>query len=194
LVDENEGERMIDDITNETKDMMDKALDALKKQLAQVRAGRANPALLEGVRVDYYGTSTPLSQVANVAAADGSLLTVKPWEKSMLKEIEKAIVEANLGVSTNNDGEIIRIPVPSMSQERRKELVKQAKSKGEDAKIAVRNARRDGNELLKSTLKDGDITEDDEKRGLKIVQDLTDAYVKKVDDALAKKEAEIMEV
>ena len=185
---------MIDDITTETKDQMEKALDALKKQLAQVRAGRANPALLEGVRVDYYGTSTPLNQVANVSAADGSMLTVKPWEKSMLKEIEKAIVEANLGVSTNNDGEIIRIPVPSMSQERRKELVKQAKSKGEDAKIAVRNARRDGNELLKSTLKDGDITEDDEKRGLKIVQDLTDLYVKKVDDALAKKEGEIMEV
>jgi len=185
---------MIDDITNDTKDQMEKALEALKKQLAQVRAGRANPALLESVRVDYYGTSTPLNQVANVAAADGSMLTVKPWEKSMLKEIEKAIVEANLGVSTNNDGEIIRIPIPSMSQERRKELVKQAKSKGEDAKIAVRNARRDGNELLKSTLKDGDITEDDEKRGLKIVQDLTDAYVKKVDDALSKKEAEIMEV
>jgi ribosome recycling factor len=185
---------MIDDITTETKDQMEKALDALKKQLAQVRAGRANPALLESVRVDYYGTSTPLNQVANVSAADGSMLTVKPWEKSMLKEIEKAIVEANLGVSTNNDGEIIRIPVPSMSQERRKELVKQAKSKGEDAKIAVRNARRDGNELLKSTLKDGDITEDDEKRGLKIVQDLTDLYVKKVDDALAKKEGEIMEV
>jgi len=185
---------MIDDITNDTKDQMEKALDALKKQLTQVRAGRANPSLLENVRVDYYGTSTPLNQVANVAAPDGSLLTVKPWEKNMLKEIEKAIVESNLGVSTNNDGEMIRIPIPPMSQDRRKELCKQAKSKGEDAKVAVRAARRDGNDLLKSTLKDGDITEDDEKRGLKIVQDLTDAYVKKIDDAIAKKESEIMAV
>lgn len=185
---------MLDDIQNDANAQMEKAIEALKKQLSTIRTGRASPGLLDAVRVNYYGTMTPLSQVANVTVPDARLLVVKPWEKPLLKDIEKAIVEANLGLTPSNDGEIIRVPIPALSEERRKEYVKQTKQKGEDAKIAVRNARRDANELLKSATKDGDISEDDEKRGLKHVQDLTDAFVKRVDEALTKKEQEIMEV
>lgn len=185
---------MLDDIQTEAKDQMERAIEALKKQLASIRTGRANAALLDSVRVSYYGSMTPLNQVANVGVADARLLVVKPWEKGILKDVEKAIVEANLGLTPSNDGEIVRVPIPALSEERRREYVKQTKSKGEDAKVAVRNARRDANEMLKSAMKDGEISEDDEKRGLKHVQDLTDAYVKKVDELLAHKEQEIMEV
>jgi ribosome recycling factor len=185
---------MIDDIVKDAKDQMEKALDALKKQLANIRTGRATPNMLDPVRVNYYDTMTPLNQVANITIADAGLITVKPWEKNLLKDIERAIVEANIGLTPNNDGEMIRLPIPKPSQDRRKELVKQTKQKGEDAKVAVRNCRRDANELLKEAKKDGGVSEDDEKRGLKSVQDLTDQYVKKVDELLAKKDAEIMEV
>lgn len=185
---------MLDDIQREAKNNMDKAIDALKKQLASIRTGRASTALLDGVRVDYYGSKTPLNQVASITVADPRLLVIKPWERNMLKEIEKAIVEANLGLSPSNDGEVVRVPIPALSEERRKDYVKQAKTRGEEAKVAIRNARRDANEMLKEAMKDGEISEDDEKRGLKAVQDLTDAYVKKVDELLAHKEAEIMEV
>jgi len=185
---------MIDDITAEAKAQMDKGIESLKKNLVTIRAGRATPALLDGIKVDYYGTPTPLSQVAAVQVSDPTLLTIKPWEKNLLKVIEKAIFEANIGLSPNNDGEMIRVPIPPLSEERRKEYVKMAKTKCEDGKLAVRNARRDANELLKAAKKDGDISEDDEKRGLKNVQDLTDAYVKTIDELLSKKEAEIMEV
>ena len=185
---------MIDEIAESTKDEMEKVIDALKKQLAVIRAGRANVGMLDGVRVDYYGQKTPLSQVATVQTPDASLITVKPWEKNLLKDIEKAIVEANLGLSPNSDGELIRVPIPMLTEERRKEYTKQAKGKAEDAKIAIRNARRDGNDMVKAAKNDGDITEDDEKRGLKIVQDVTDDYIKRVDDVYAKKEAEILEV
>lgn len=185
---------MLDEIQSEAKEQMEKAIEALKKQLAAIRTGRANTALLEPVRVSYYGSMTPLNQVASVTIADARLIVVKPWEKNLLKDIEKAIVDANLGLMPSNDGEVVRVPVPALSEERRKDYVKQAKSKGEDAKVAIRNARRDANEMLKSATKDGEISEDDEKRGLKTVQDLTDAYVKKVDELLAHKEQEIMEV
>lgn len=185
---------MLDDIQREAKNNMDKAIDALKKQLASIRTGRASTALLDGVRVDYYGSKTPLNQVASITVADPRLLVIKPWERNMLKEIEKAIVEANLGLSPSNDGEVVRVPIPALSEERRRDYVKQAKTRGEEAKVAIRNARRDANEMLREAMKDGEISEDDEKRGLKAVQDLTDAYVKKVDELLAHKEAEIMEV
>ena len=185
---------MLDDITKDAKDNMEKAIDALKKQLATIRTGRANPGMLDGVRVDYYGTPTPLNQVATVSAQDARLLVVKPFEKRILKDIEKAIVEANLGFNPSSDGEVLRVPMPPLSTERRKEYVKLTKTKGEDAKIAIRNVRRDANEMLKEAQKDGSITQDDEKRGLKTVQDTTDAYVKKVDELLTKKEQEIMEV
>jgi ribosome recycling factor len=185
---------MLDDITKDAKDNMEKALDALKKQLQTIRTGRANPGMLDSVRVDYYGSMTPLNQIATVSAQDARLLIVKPFEKRVLKDIEKAIVEANLGFNPASDGEVLRVPMPPLSTERRKEYVKLTKTKGEDAKIAIRNVRRDANEMLKEAQKDSSITQDDEKRGLKTVQDTTDAYIKKVDEMLSKKEQEIMEV
>jgi ribosome recycling factor len=185
---------MVDDIVSETKSNMDKVIDALKKQLVTIRTGRASPGMLDGVRVDYYGSPTPLNQLASVTAQDARLLVIKPFEKKSLKDIEKAIVEANLGFNPSNDGEVVRVPMPPLSTERRKEYVKLSKGKGEDAKVSIRNARRDSNEMLKDATKEKAISEDDEKRGLKLVQDLTDAYIKAVDTMLVKKEAEIMEV
>lgn len=185
---------MLDDILTDAKDNMEKAIDALKKNLATIRTGRANPSMLDGVRIDYYGTPTPLNQVATVSSQDARLLLIKPFEKRIIKDIEKAIVEANLGFNPSSDGDFVRVPMPPLSTERRKEYVKLAKSKCEDAKVAIRNVRRDANEMLKEATKESSITQDDEKRGLKTVQDHTDAYVKKVDEMLAKKEGEIMEV
>jgi ribosome recycling factor len=185
---------MLDDITKDAKDNMERAIDALKKQLQTIRTGRANPGMLDSVRVDYYGSMTPLNQIATVSAQDARLLIVKPFEKRVLKDIEKAIVEANLGFNPASDGEVLRVPMPPLSTERRKEYVKLTKTKGEDAKIAIRNVRRDANEMLKEAQKDSGITQDDEKRGLKTVQDTTDAYIKKIDEMLSKKEQEIMEV
>jgi ribosome recycling factor len=185
---------VLDDIVKDTKDNMEKVIEALKKNLATIRTGRASPGMLDGVRVDYYGSPTALNQLATVSVADARLLVVKPFEKKVLKDIERAIVEANLGFNPNNDGETIRLAMPPLSTERRKEYVKMSKSKGEDAKVAIRNVRRDSNELLKEACADSSITQDDEKRGLKSVQDLTDAFVKTVDEQLTKKEKEIMEV
>lgn len=185
---------MLDDIVKDTKDNMEKVIEALKKNLATIRTGRASPGMLDGVRVDYYGSPTALNQLATISVADARLLVVKPFEKKVLKDIERAIVEANLGFNPNNDGETIRLAMPPLSTERRKEYVKMSKGKGEDAKVAIRNVRRDSNEMLKEACADSSITQDDEKRGLKSVQDLTDAYVKIVDEQLAKKEKEIMEV
>lgn len=185
---------MLNEIQGEARENMERAIEALKKQLSVIRAGRASVGMLDGVRVDYYGTPTPLNQVSNVTTPDARLIMVKPWEKPLLKEIEKAIVEANLGLTPVNDGEVIRVPIPPLSEERRKEYVKAAKTRCEDAKVAVRNVRRDANEMLKEATKEREISEDDEKRGLKSVQDLTDEYVKKIDELLAKKESEIMEV
>ena len=185
---------MLDSIVKDTKDAMESVIDALRKQLTAIRTGRANPSMLDGVRVDYYDTPTPLNQVATVSAQDARLLVIKPYEKKIIKDIERAIVEANLGFNPSSDGEFVRVPMPPLSTERRKEYVKLGKSKCEDAKVAIRGARRDANEMLKEAEKDGSITQDDEKKGLKIVQDTTDAYVKKIDDMLGKKEAEIMEV
>ena len=173
---------------------MESVIDALKKQLTAIRTGRANPSMLDGVRVNYYDTPTPLNQIATVSAQDARLLVIKPYEKKIIKDIERAIVEANLGFNPSSDGDFVRVPMPPLSTERRKEYVKLSKTKGEDAKVAIRGARRDANEMLKEAEKDGSVTQDDEKKGLKIVQDTTDAYVKKIDDMLAKKEAEIMEV
>jgi ribosome recycling factor len=185
---------MLDDIIKDAKENMDKAIDALKKNLSTIRTGRANPAMLDGVRVDYYGSPTPLNQLATVSAQDARMLVIKPFDKKALKDIERAIVEANLGFNPTNDGDFIRCVMPPLSGERRKEYVKLAKGKGEDAKIAIRNIRRDGNEMIKAATDDGAITEDDQKRGLKSVQDLTDQFVKTIDDVITKKEKEIMEV
>lgn len=185
---------MLDEITKDARENMEKAIDALKKQLTAIRTGRANPSMLDGVRVDYYDTPTPLNQIATVSAQDARMLVIKPFEKRIIKDIEKAIVEANLGFNPMSDGDFIRVPMPPLSTERRKEYVKLAKSKCEDCKVAVRNVRRDANEMLKEAQKDGAVTQDEEKRGLQKIQEQTDGYVKKIDEMLAKKEAEIMEV
>jgi ribosome recycling factor len=189
---------MVNDVLNDVlKDLqgsLDKGIEAFKRELVKVRTGRANVSILDGVRVDYYGTPTPLNQVAALNVPDARLITIKPWEKSLIPEIEKAIRSAQLGLNPNSDGEIIRLPMPPLTEERRKELVKVVKKMAEEAKVALRGNRRDANEMLKDFLKDKQITEDEEKAGLKKVQDLTDAAVTKVDEIFAKKEAEIMEV
>jgi len=159
-----------------------------------VRTGRANVAILDGLRVDYYGTPTPLHQVASVNAPDPRLITIKPWEKSLIPEIEKLIRSSQLGLNPSSDGEIIRLPMPPLTEERRRDLAKVVKKMAEESKVALRNARRDANEMLKEFLKDKDITEDEEKAGLKKVQEATDGAVAKVDELVAKKEKEIMEI
>lgn len=186
---------MKDEVIQELKDSGEKALEALRGALGVIRTGRANLAILDKIRVDYYGTKSPLNQVATLAVADPRLITIKPFDKSLAPEIEKVLRSASdLGISPQNDGEKILLPIPPLTEERRKELTKVAKSKGEEAKIAVRNARRDANETLKMLEKDGDLPEDDSKKAQGEVQKITDDYVAKVSDMVTKKESEIMEV
>jgi ribosome recycling factor len=176
------------------KATIDKTIDAFKKQLASIRTGRAHISLLDGIKIDYYGSPTPLAQLATLTTADARTLMVKPYEKGQQKAIEKAILEANLGLTAVTDGDIVRVPVPILTEERRKEFCKQAKSRAEEAKLAVRNARRDANDLFKHSTKEGNISEDEEKRGLKMVQEAIDEAIKVIDDLLVKKESEIMTV
>ncbi|MBL4818237.1 MAG: ribosome recycling factor [Deltaproteobacteria bacterium] len=185
---------MLDDVCQEAKSQMDKAVATLKKHLASIRTGRASVSILDGIRVDYYGNPSPIGQIASVTVPDSRSLMIKPWDKMMLKVIEKAIQESNLGLTPMVDSDIVRVPVPSLTEERRKEFVKQARQRGEDAKVAVRNARRDANEMLKDALKDKSISEDDEKRGLKTTQDLTDTVIAEIDGLMQHKESEIMVV
>lgn len=185
---------MINDVVKELEGSLQKGIESLKKELTKVRTGRANTAILDGVKVDYYGTPTPLNQVASMTVPDARLITIKPWEKSLIPEIEKSIRAAQLGLNPNSDGEVVRVPMPPLTEERRKDLVKVVRKMGEEAKVALRGARRDSNEMLKEALKDKAISEDDEKVGLKRVQDATDKHVALVDEILAKKEAEIMEI
>ncbi|MBI5493506.1 MAG: ribosome recycling factor [Deltaproteobacteria bacterium] len=185
---------MVEDVISECRGTMGAGVEALKQGLAKVRTGRANTALLDGIRVDYYGSMTPLNQVAGVQVADPRLIVIKPWEKRIIADIEKAIKASDLGINPQSDGEIIRLPIPALTEERRKDLLKTVRVKAEEAKVAIRNARRDANEMLKELLKESEITEDDSTRALKRVQDETDAHTKLVDDVVAKKEKEIMEV
>tara|TARA_Y100001963_G_C6753914_1_gene435667 strand:- start:855 stop:1409 length:555 start_codon:yes stop_codon:yes gene_type:complete len=178
-------------IIDTAKEAMDKAVKHLEKQFLNIRAGKASPAMLGSVMVDYYGSQTPLSQVANVNTPDGRTISVQPWEKNMLQEIEKAIMNANLGFNPMNNGDFIIINVPPLTEERRRDLAKQAKAEAEDAKIGVRNARKEANNDIK---KADDASEDVQKNAEADVQDLTDKYVKKIDDILAIKEKEIMTV
>lgn len=175
------------------KDGMEKAIERLRRELARVRAGRANPALLDEIKVDSYGTLTPLKQVATVSVADARLLVVKPYDRNTIAAIEKAINNSQLGLNPNNDGVVVRVPIPPLTEERRKQLVKQVKDAGEDAKIAIRQVRREANDFLKEQEKDGTLSEDDLKKGLDQIQKLTDAEIKSVEETIAKKEAEIME-
>lgn len=177
-------------IIDTAEEAMDAAIKHLEKQLANIRAGKASPAMLGSVMVDYYGSQTPLNQVANVNTPDGRTISIQPWEKSMLQEIERGIMQANLGFNPMNNGDMIMINVPPLTEERRKDLAKQAKSEAEDAKIGIRNARKDANHEIKKT----DVSEDLQNNAEIDVQALTDAYVNKVDDILATKEKEIMTV
>ena len=183
-----------DDVAKDLKGRIDRALEDLKRELAKIRTGRASLSLLEGVRVNYYGTPTPLSGVASLAVPEPRLITVKPWEKGLLKDVEKALREANLGLTPMNDGEIIRLPIPPLTEERRKEIAKQVKTKGEDHKVAIRNQRRDAKELIEVAEKDGDISGDDAKKALEKMQKETDDGVKKVDEIIVAKEKDVMQV
>ena len=185
---------MVDDILKDLDAGIVKATESLKRELAKVRTGRANLALLDGVRVDYYGTPTPLNQVANCSTPDARLIVIKPWEKKLCPQIEDAIRKSDLGVNPSSDGELVRVPIPALTEERRRDLTKVVKRMGEDARVAVRGNRRDANEMLKEYKAGGDITEDDEKTGQKKVQTVVDAGIARVDEILGKKEAEIMEV
>jgi ribosome recycling factor len=177
-----------------TKAHMDKAVEVLRDELKTLRAGRASLGILDAVRVDYYGTPTPLNQVANLSVPDPTLIVIQPWDQTLISAIEHAIQKANLGLNPMNDGKVIKLPVPSPTQERRKELVKIAHDYAERARTAVRNVRRDGNDELRKQEKDKAFSEDDMHRGLDEVQKLTDEHVKLISDVLAAKEKEIMEV
>lgn len=180
-------------ILDETKEQMEKALSHLEAELVKVRAGKANPSMLEGVYVDYYGTRTPLNQVSNINTQDARTLVIQPWEKSMLTPIEKAIQAANLGFNPQNDGTLIRIIIPPLTEERRRDLVKKAKAEAEHAKVTLRNLRRDANEAIKKLQKDG-MPEDEAKDAEVKVQQITDAYAAKCDKHLEAKEKDIMTV
>ena len=173
---------------------MEKTSEALRREFATLRAGRATPALLDKIQVDYYGTMTPLNQMANISAPESRLLVVQPWDKSTIKGIEKAILASDLGLNPNNDGTVIRIAIPQLTEERRKELVKVVRKKDEEAKIAVRNIRRDLNSDIKALEKEKEVSEDDAARGLDDAQKLTEKWVKKLDEITKTKEAEIMEI
>ncbi len=185
---------MFDEIELELNERFDGAFAALKRDFVRIRTGRANAALLDGVMVEYYGAPTPIAQVATVKVPEARMITVAPWEKGLLGEVERAIHKADLGVTPSNDGSIIRLPIPPLSGERRQELAKQAKKLAEEARISVRAARRDANDMLKQMQKDGDISEDDLHRFLANVQEGTDKAIARVEKMLGEKEQEILEV
>jgi len=183
---------MKEKILEDVRRRMSKVLEVMAQDLARVRTGRASVALLEGIKVEAYGSTMPLSQVASLAAPDPRLLTVQPWDPSLLPEIEKAILKSDLGLNPASDGKLIRLPIPPLTTERRKELVKLVKKMGEEAKVALRNVRRDGNERLKELKKDKQLSEDEAHRAQEEVQKITDEFIKKVDAQAAEKEKEIM--
>jgi ribosome recycling factor len=185
---------MINDITTDCEDGMKKAIDAFKRDLAKIRTGRASTSMLDGIRVDYYGTPTPVNQVATITVVDARLISIKPWEKNMIPVIDKAIRASDLGLNPVPDSDLVRLPIPPLTQERRKDLAKVVKKQTEEARVAVRAARRDAMDLVKEAEKDGDISEDEKKNGEKQIQDLTDRYVAMVDEVAATKEKEIMEL
>jgi ribosome recycling factor len=189
-----ENDAMIADVKSKTRAVMVKALEAFKRDLTKVRTGRASLALLDDIRVDYYGTPTPLNQVGALAVPEPRLITIQPWEKNLVSEIEKAILKSDLGLNPTSDGQVIRLIFPPLTEERRKEMVKQVKRMGEDAKVAVRNARREANDALKKLEKDKEISEDELKRGEKEIQEVTDDFVARVDQVVADKEKDLMEI
>ena len=185
---------MINEIKTDADTRMKKTLESLKNDLAKIRTGRAHPSLLDSVTVDYYGSEVPLSQVANISILDSRTLSLTPWEKPMVKVIEKAIMASDLGLNPSTTGDLIRIPLPPLTEERRKDLTKVVRKEGEGSKVAIRNIRRDANGSLKELLKEKEIAEDEERKAQDVVQKLTDEHVKKVDELLKVKEKDLMEI
>ncbi|MFT5135806.1 MAG: ribosome recycling factor [Arenicella sp.] len=185
---------MIEDILKDAEQRMQKSIESMRSDMAKIRTGRASSAVIDHIMVDYYGTQTPLNQVANITVQDARTLALQPWEKQMIPVVEKAIMEANLGLNPMTAGNLIRIPMPALTEERRKEMVKIAAAEGESGKIAVRNIRRDANSDFKSLLSDKDITEDDDRNAQDRIQKMTDRYVTEIDTVVAEKEIEILKV
>ncbi|NQY02939.1 MAG: ribosome recycling factor [Halieaceae bacterium] len=173
---------------------MEKSLDALTHNFNKIRTGRAHPSLLDGIRLEYYGADTPLNQVANINVEDARTLSLTAWDKSMIPDIERAIMKSDLGLNPATAGEVIRIPMPMLTEETRKGYIRQARSEAESARVSVRNARRDANQMLKDLVKEKEISEDDERRGQDVVQKLTDGFVARVEKMLEEKEADLMEI
>ncbi len=185
---------MLQDVYKETEAQMQKVVDALKRDFVGIRTGRASIGLLDGISIDYYGTQTPLNQVATLSVPESSLIVIQPWDVSVIKLIEKAILRSDLGITPSNDGKVIRLGVPPLTEERRKELAKLVKKRAEEKKVALRQTRREANDMLKSLEKEKEITEDELHKGQDHVQKLTDTFVKKIDELTAKKEDEILEI
>lgn len=185
---------MIEDYKNDAQTRMQKSIVALENAFKKVRTGRAHPNILEGVMVSYYGSDTPINQVGNVGVEDARTLTISVWERQLIPEVEKAIMKADLGLNPSTSGDLIRVPMPPLTEETRKEMVKVAKKEAENARVSVRNIRRDVNNDLKALLKDKEITEDEQRKGEDVIQKLTDEFVKKIDDLLKLKEQDLMDV
>lgn len=185
---------MIEEIIEETREKMEKSVDALRKELKRIRTGRASLSVFDGVRVNYYGTPTPLNQLASLSVPESRLITIQPWDASAIKEIEKAILKSNLGLTPTSDGKIIRITIPPLTEDRRKDIVKQVNKICEDYRVAVRNIRRDANEMLKGLKKDGDASEDEVKKSLDDVQKITDDHIRQIDEIFKEKEKETLEL
>ena len=185
---------MLDEVFKELRAGIEKAIEALRRDLSKVRTGRAHAGMLDSIRVDYYGVPTPVHQMANVSIPDARLITIKPWEKGQAKAIDKALRDSDLGINPQVDGDLIRIPIPALTEERRKEMVKLTKRNGEECKVAVRKHRREANEMIDTLDKDGDVSGDDADRGKKKVEDIVSEGVKQVDTVISAKEKDILEV
>ena len=185
---------MLEEIKQETLERMEKSISSLESSLQKIRTGRANPSLLDAIQIDYYGNMTPLSQVSNISVQDAKTLLISPWEKNLVPDIEKAIQSSDLGLNPATSGDVIRVILPDLTEETRRDLIKVAKSEAENSKIALRNQRRDANGLLKEYLKEKEISEDDERRGQEIIQNLTDDFISKVEQLLELKEKDLLEI
>ena len=185
---------MIDETKSETEEQMDKTILSLEKKLQRIRTGRANPSLLESVEVDYYGSRTPISQMSNISVEDARTLSIVPWEKDQVQNIEKAIQSSDIGLQPATSGDVIRVIVPELTEETRKDLIKVAKSEAENSKVPIRNQRRDANAILKEFCNEKEISQDDLRRGEEIIQNLTDNYITKIDLLLEKKEKDLLEI
>ena len=184
----------MNEIINAASERMDKSISSLNQAFNKIRTGRANPSILDGIKVDYYGTSTVLNQAASISVEDGRSLVISPWDKSLIPEIEKAIMNSNLGLNPSTSSDLIRISMPSLTEETRQDYIKQARSEAENARVSVRNIRRDSNQSIKDTQSSGDISEDDQRRLEDLVQKETDKYIALVDSELKKKEADLLEI